>query len=126
MPGDTESVRNDDADGPAYGDETPTLQTTLNRHFIDVCDIPLRQISLSAFSRQLNEEGLDVVTRSIKDKGWLPHACPVVVVHRESLPNGEFTRDCLDTAEYIVVDGNHRQVNVMDWACKLLYLSSVG
>ncbi|CAM9735452.1 unnamed protein product, partial [Sphacelaria rigidula] len=85
-----------------------TLANSLTRNFIACFDVPLSQIRLTEFTRPLNDRGIDLMVKSITDKGWLPHAEPALVVDREGLPHGEFTEDCIPTAVYKVLDGNHR------------------
>lgn len=108
MPRDAEGDGNGAIPSPPPGRSSNTLADTLERHFIGCYDVPLKQITLTSFARPISEKGLESVMQSIRDKGWLPHAPPAVVVAREGLPNGEFTEDCIATAEYRVLDGNHR------------------
>lgn len=93
-------------DGPDISN--PTLSQTLASHHIGVFEVPLEKIVVTALVRQLNDKGLDTVSDSVKKNGWMPSSAPSVVVSRELCPNGEWSAECISTASFKVLDGNHR------------------
>ena len=74
---------------------------------------------MTALARELNPNGIELVTASLKSKGWLNHNPPAVVVSRETLADdGELTSD--------VFSQNNNNINLQTGKLPIIRLCSAS
>lgn len=84
------------------------LPELLQRNYIGDFKIKLKHVALTALVRPINARGLKRVADSIERAGWLPYCTPAVMLSRDSLSDGNISKEALEGVTVRVIDGNHR------------------
>ena len=85
------------------------MSSLLEQHYLGVFKMRLRNITCTEMVRPLSKRGLERLTRSIREVGWLEQFTPSVVIQRDSLRNGdELTAEVALIVVGRTLDGNHR------------------
>ena len=85
------------------------MSTLLTSHFLGIFPMKLGNITVTQLVRTLSLAGLEKISRSFDDVGYLEHCAPAIVVRLEALPPGEqLTKDDALKLCGRVLDGNHR------------------
>lgn len=86
---------------------TSSLEFVLANQFRVGLKPPFRNITCTTLVREVNARGLDIVKKSISDKGWLNHLAPAECIDNETLHGHDLDGNSVESVEYKVLDGNH-------------------